>query len=293
MRRRFFLLSNPGAGIGGSTMTDDVTRLIARAGGTVMRDQAQDIDAARRMARSAAESGRYDCVIAAGGDGTIRQVAAALLGTSTPLGIVPVGTANVLAYEIGLQTNAEAVARMLLTGPSVRIACARANAEPFLLMAGAGFDARVVAGLDHRFKSRIGKAAYAGPLVGALVRPMDRLTVTVDHRHCEASWVVVANARHYGGRFVMAPRTSIQERGLQAILFKARNQAVLLSQIMSLALGRLDARAAKGRDVEIRACSHVSIASHHAVPAQLDGDAFGTTPLEIEAGTAELHLIVP
>lgn len=293
MRHRFFLLSNPGAGVSWSTLVDDVVRLLARAGADVMREQPSDIEAARRAARSAVQSGRYECVVAAGGDGTIRQVAAALLGGSTPLGIIPVGTANVLAHEIGLELTAGAIARMLLEGPTVRVSCARANAEHFLLMAGAGFDGRMVAALDHGFKSRIGKAAYAGPFIGALVQPMDRLSVTVDHRHHEASWVVVANARHYGGRFVMAPRTGIQERGLQAILFKARNRAVLLSQIMSLVLGRLDARAAERGDVEMLACSRVSIASQHPVPAQLDGDTFGTTPLEIEAGAAALQLIVP
>ena len=89
---------------------------------------------------------------------------------------------------------------MLLHGPAATIMCAHANNEPFLLMAGAGFDGRVIAALDHRFKSYVGKAAYAGPVLGALVRPIDVLTVTVDGSRHEASWAVIANARHYGGR---------------------------------------------------------------------------------------------
>ena len=64
-------------------------------------------------------SDRYDAVVAAGGDGTIRQVAAALLDAETPLGIIPVGTGNVLAHEIGLAANAHAVAHMLLNGPTI------------------------------------------------------------------------------------------------------------------------------------------------------------------------------
>ena len=116
------------------------------SGASLTRTIAADIVAARRAARMAADSGNYDAVIAAGGDGTIRHVAAALIGTETPLGIIPVGTGNVLAHEIGLAATAGAVAPMLLDGPIATVACAQANAEPFLLMVGAGFDARVLGG---------------------------------------------------------------------------------------------------------------------------------------------------
>ena len=183
-----------------------------------------------------------------------------------PLGIVPVGTGNVLAHEIGLAAKAACRRAHAAERPRHHCACARVNGEPFLLMAGAGFDGRVIAALDHRFKSYVGKAAYAGPMLGALVRPMDALTVTVDGRRHEASWAVVANARHYGGRFVLAPRTGIQERGLQAILFKAKNRAVLIGQLMALAMGTLDARCASHGDVEMLPCSRASITSHAPGP---------------------------
>jgi diacylglycerol kinase family enzyme len=293
MRRNFLFIANAGAGLIGSSLPDDVANTLRRAGATVTTQQPADFQAARRAAHDGAAAGRYDAVVAAGGDGTIRQVAAALLDTETPLGIVPVGTGNVLAHEIGLVRNAGAIAQMLLSGPTDTVSCARANQEPFLLMAGAGFDGRVIAALDHRFKSYVGKAAYAGPVLGALVRPMDALTVMVDGRRHEASWAVIANARHYGGRFVLAPRTGIQERGLQAILFKARSRAVLIGQLMALAMGKLDARAAGRGDVEMLPCAHATVTAPHPVPTQIDGDAFGDTPLEIEAGSAELQLIVP
>jgi len=293
MRRRFHLIFNPGAGVIGSPLLEASLRALERAGARITRSTPVDFHGVRRDARAAAASGKCDAVIAAGGDGTIRHVAAALLDQPLPLGIIPVGTANVLAQEIGLAPTANAVVPMLLEGPIIRVACARANDEPFLLMAGAGFDARVVATLNQRLKSRLGKAAYAGPLVGALIRDMDTLAVTIDGRRHEASWAVITNARHYGGRFVLAPRTGIQERGLEAILFKAKSRAELLAQLMSLALGRLHARAAEGGNVEMLPCSRVSITAHHPVPTQIDGDVAGTTPLEVEAGAEELQLIVP
>ncbi len=293
MRKRFFLMENPVAGIAGSALVEDVVRELGRHGALITRFRGADIAAARGAARKAAESGHYDAIVAAGGDGTIRHIATALLGAEADLGIIPVGTGNVLAHEIGLSPTPGAIARMLRDGPAVKVACAQANGEPFLLMVGVGFDARVVAALDQGLKSRLGKAAYAGPLLGAIIRPIDTLAVMVDgHRHA-ATWAVIANARHYGGRFVLAPRTGIQERGLQAILFKTRSRAALLGQLVSLAAGRLEPRAARGSDVAMLPCARVTVTAHHPVPIQIDGDVFGTTPVEVDAGTREVRLIVP
>ena len=293
MRHNFFISANPGAGLGSSPLVERVMTSLREAGAQIDCFWPKDIEAARLAVGEAAASGRYDAIVAAGGDGTIRQVAAALLGTDIPLCIVPVGTGNVLAHEIGLAPNAEAIAHMLLHGQSVTINCALANNEPFLLMAGAGFDGRVIAALDHRFKSMVGKAAYAGPVLGALVRPIDRLAVTVDGQHHEASWAVIANAGHYGGSFVLTPHTGIQQRGLQAVLFKAKNRSVLMGQMLSLVMGRLDQRSTDRGDVEMLDCTSATITAHHPVPAQVDGDAFGTTPLVIEAGSDQLQFILP
>jgi diacylglycerol kinase family enzyme len=292
-RRRFYLIANPGAGLNGAPLVEEVVNALLRAGAEVTLRQPADAAAGRAQAHEAASCGRYDAILAAGGDGTIRQVAARLIGTETPLGIIPVGTGNVLAHEIGLAHQSAAVVRMLLDGPVVEAVCARANGEPFLLMAGAGFDGRVIAALDHRLKSHVGKVAYAGPMLGALAHPVDTLTVTVDGRRHEASWAVIANASHYGGNFVMARGTGIRERGLQAILFKAKNRAVLVGQLMALAMGTLDGRSASHGDVEMLPCLKAVVTAQHPVPTQIDGDAFGATPLEIEAGAADLRLIVP
>jgi diacylglycerol kinase family enzyme len=293
MRRRFFFTTNPDAGLSGSPLADAVARVLHRAGAEVMRAHPESVEAARAGVRQAVASRRYDAIVACGGDGTIRQVAACLVGTEVALGIVPGGTANVLAHEMQLPSTPEAIGRALLDGRETDVVCARVNGEPFLLMTGVGFDARVISALNHRFKSLVGKAAYAGPVLGAIVRPMDVLTVTVDGHAHQASWAVVTNARHYGGRFVLTPRTGVQRRGLQTVLFKAKSRAVLIGQLLSLASGTLDARCANRGDVESLSCSHVTIACHRPVPAQVDGDGFGFTPLWIDQGDTHLRLIVP
>lgn len=278
------------AGIAGSTLVAGVVERLHAVGARVQQVEPDAASGARAHACAAARSRAYDAVIAAGGDGTIRQVAAGLVGSQTPLAIIPAGTANVLAYEIGLDARAGAVADVLLHGQPSQMFCARANGELFLLMAGAGLDARVLSALDQKLKSWVGKAAYAAPLFGALSRPIDCLNVTVDGRTCEANWVILANASHYAGRFMLAPRTRIDTPELQAILFKARNRSTLMSQIVSLAFGRLSAR---GGDVEMMSCTRALVTAANPVPTQLDGDLFGTTPLEVEAGTDRLRLLVP
>jgi len=293
MRRRFFLAVNTGAGLSRPWLVDEVTAALERTGASVARETLGEFAQIRRLVGAAARSLHYDAIVVAGGDGTIRAAAAGLSGTDVPLAIIPCGTANVLAQEIGLKATPELVCQMLRNGPQVPMACARANGEPFLLMAGAGFDARVVGGLNHALKGRIGKAAYTGPVLGALLRPLDTLSVTIDKRSYAASWVVIANARHYAGRFVLAPRTGIHQRGLEAVLFTARSRTVLIGQLLSLLRGRLDARAGQHGDVAMYQCSHVKVSAPGPVPVQIDGDAFGVTPLEAQAGTDAIHLIVP
>jgi diacylglycerol kinase family enzyme len=293
MRCRFFLVTNPAAGIGGRPLIEGVVGRLERSGAVVTRAPGGSLAEVRAAARDAAACGGFDAIIAAGGDGTIRQVACALIGFSTPLGIIPVGTGNVLAREIGLTINPAALAATLSSGRRVEVPCAEANGEPFLLMAGVGFDARVLADLDQRWKSRVGRLAYAGPVLAALARPLDELRVVLDGRPYRACWAVIANARRYAGGFVLTRRADIRRRGLEAVLFGVRSRRALAAQLLDLAAGRLDRRAARTADVVVVACRKATISSREVVPAQLDGDLFGSTPLEVNVGSAEVGLIVP
>lgn len=288
MRRRFFIVFNRTAGVPKPTFLSGVIALLTRAGAVLTWSTAADGDGARAQAEAAVRAGAVDAVVAAGGDGTVRQVLPALAGTATPLGLIPLGTGNVLAHELGLARTPEAVAKALLEGATDRVRCARANGELFLLMAGAGFDGRIVGALDQRLKVRLGQMAYAGPIVGALARPLDALDVIVDGEATTASWVVICNARHYGGRFLLAPRTTMAASGLDVVLFRSRNRRRLVGQLLALARGRLH----RGReDIEVRHGHRVTVTSAPPVPVQIDGDSFGATPLNIEADVAFVSLI--
>jgi diacylglycerol kinase family enzyme len=292
MRRRFFLIYNTRAGTARTATVDAVASALIAAGASVERATSACESDARSEAAQAARSGRYEAIVTAGGDGTVRQAAAAASGSDCPVGAIMLGTGNVLAHELGLPRSPAAIADMLMNGKTLDVPLGRANGEPFLLMAGVGFDGRVVAELDHRLKQRIAKAAYVPPVLKALAAPLDRLVVTCDGETSDATWVVVTNSRCYGGQFVLTDRTSLEKPGLIAVLFRARSKPQLIGQLVSLAMGRLMRRI--HGDVDMRPVRDVRIVSKaNPVPVQIDGDVFSSTPLHVEDSGARVRLIVP
>src|SRR5262245_16518374 len=105
MRRRFLVLVNAGAGLSQPWLVDEVAHALQRAGASVTRETLGEFAAIRQLAATAARSQRYDVVVAAGGDGTIRAAAAGMSGTDVPLAIIPCGNGNVMAQENGLKDS--------------------------------------------------------------------------------------------------------------------------------------------------------------------------------------------
>lgn len=290
MRRRFLLVRNPNAGLSGSTLLGDVVARLAGEQASVRVISAGSIDDAHRLVDEALASEPVDAVVAAGGDGTIRALAQTLSRWAVPLGIIPVGTGNVMAREIGLAPQGELVAQTLLTGRSVTIHGALANGQPFFLMAGIGFDGRIVHALNQPLKRTLGRAAYVPPILANVAKRIDDLLVVIDGKEEEANWVVAANSSHYGGAFIIAPGAHLDTPGLSAVLVKSSNRAELLLQLAYLAAGRFD----RCRGVTIRPFSRLkATARREQVPVEIDGDPFGYSPVEIEANGPKLDLIVP
>src|SRR5262249_30599366 len=208
------LIRNPIAGRRRQGLVDAVVRQLEAEGWAVeMVDTAAAGDA-RRLAESH-EVDRYAVIAAAGGDGTINEVVNGLAArgeSAPPLAIVPLGTANVLAHELGLAAKASAVARTIMSGRAVLVHPGQASGEGgragdpagdprcFSLMAGAGFDAKVVAGVSAPLKRRFGKAAYVwrSLIETRRYRPV-RYAVEIDGVSYEAASVIVTHSRHYAG----------------------------------------------------------------------------------------------
>lgn len=288
-RRRFLLICNPLAGRRGRELLRPTLEHLERAGSQITHAPAGSPDATRQAIAEAMALGGCDAVLIAGGDGSFRVAGSAMLDADVPIGLIPLGTGNVLAHELDLPQTPYEIARMLLDGATTTVHSATANGETFFLMAGVGFDGRVIARLDPRIKHRLGKIAYVSPVLQALAEDLPRLVVTIDGAPHAASWAVVSNACRYGGRFILVPHTHAGDHGLHAVVFKSRDRMALTRQLIDLARGTLLQRS----DVRMLPCRHVTILATEPTCVQIDGDPSGLTPLDIATSDAVVRVIVP
>jgi YegS/Rv2252/BmrU family lipid kinase len=289
--RTAVLISNPVAGPAPGRRPGAeavVAALLARGLPVTARVTAGPGDATV-LAREAIDSGA-DLIIAHGGDGTVHEVLQAMVGGSVPLGLWPVGTANVLARELGLPRTAAALADVLAVGRTRRISVGRAGQRYFVLMAGIGADADVIRGVSPALKRLTGQGAY---WLAACLRlrhwPPPRFVVEVDGREYPATFAVAANASTYAGGLMFAPHARMDDEVLDLCLFDVTSR---------LRFARYLAAARRGAHLGRPGvtCVTTSRARARGEPGrwvQVDGELLGPLPVDIECVPAALSLVVP
>lgn len=293
MRRRFALVYNATSGVARPRLLDGVVLALKQAGAEVFQLGARTAAEASARVREAAQSAAADAVIAAGGDGTFRAVAAGAAGTALPVGIVPLGTGNVIAHELGLPRSRAQIASILHSGPVIEASGGIVNGAPFFLMTGAGFDGQIVSKLNYRTKRALGRLAYTAPVLATLADGPRSFDAQIDGQSFEASWVIITNASRYGGSFRLTNETRVGADGLIAVVVEARSRLQLASASISLGLGRLIDPETRPRHVRVMPCRHARLGFTSTVAAEIDGDASGSTPLEVHTGGPVVRLIVP
>jgi diacylglycerol kinase (ATP) len=247
---------------------------------------------AEALAREAACDGA-SMVVAAGGDGTIAEVAKGLMGSSACLGVIPLGTANVVAHELSLPFEPRAVAAALAFGRTrplwPGVASGAAGTRLFVQMLGVGFDAQVVHRLPVTLKRALGRSAYALQTLRELaVYRFAPIHMLLDGEEMQASSVIVSKGRLYGGRFLLAPTACPAEPGFSVVLFDHSSIAAPLMYSAALPLGLLG-RAPGVRHVRAR---QIDFVGNEPMPAQADGDAAGWTPLSVTDAPAAIPIVV-
>ena len=244
---------------------------------------------------SAALADDYDRMVVAGGDGTINEAINGLADRRLPLAVVPLGTANVLAAEIGLGVHSSGVARAIADGPAATVALGRIRGRSgrmrrFSMMAGIGFDAHVVARVDPVLKRWTGKLAY---VVASLLQLRDHkdqvYEVTVDGRRYRAASVIVAKGHFYGGKFVVAPDARLHEPYLHVCLFGCAGRWAVIRYALALFAGQLH----RLPDITLIRAHKVEIDGPAGEPVQVDGDLDGELPVVIDIDDRVLRLAVP
>ncbi len=233
---------------------------------------------AEALAREAALRGEQ-MVVAAGGDGTIAEVANGLMGSNTRLGIIPLGTANVLAHELGLPFSPNTVAAALAFGRTSTLWPGQTHGPDgvrlFVQMLGVGFDAHVVHRLPTGLKKSLGKSAYVIQSIRELSRykfPVIRMRI--DQTETEAGSAIISKGRLYGGNFRLAPDAVPGEPGFSVILFDRVGPCAAAMYGAALPFNLL------GRTPGVRhmRAGRIDFLQNAEVPAQTDGDRAGLAP---------------
>jgi YegS/Rv2252/BmrU family lipid kinase len=236
-----------------------------------------------------------DLVVAAGGDGTVSLVANALVGTTMPLGIIPSGTANVLALELGIPQNLEQAAQLLVQGHTHRTLDAmRLGDQHFVLQIGIGLDALMIQQTDRQAKRRWGRLAYLATLAAQLVgyQPQ-RFTILIDGRRLRPrAWqILVANVGLLGAPPLRwGPRIEPDDGEIDLCIIHIRtllDYARIAVQVL-----RGHQRTAPNMHY-IRVREHVVIAADRSLPVQADGEIVGQTPVRISVVPHSVTLRVP
>lgn len=234
-----------------------------------------------RQARVLAERhlGDVQGVVAVGGDGTVSEVAAALVGTEIPLGVVPGGSTNIVAREAGVPAHHLAAARLLFSPHVVRaIDVGTCNEHHFLHMAGAGFDSRMFDLANPRLKRRVGWVAYLPAAARALRTAMAEYTIEADGIHLElrSPLVLVANgASIIDPRIRLLPDIRKDDGWLDLIVITATRPHELARVIGRLVTMQL----VKSPYVRRIRAKSITLRSTHPVPVELDGDVAVQTPV--------------
>jgi len=289
------IVTNPAAGTGGKGLAQARRHLEARGFKLAVEVTSATGDG-ERLAREAAEGGA-DMVIAHGGDGTVMDVMAGLVGTGLPLGLLPGGTGNVLAGNLGIGRSFVAAADVIASGVTRAIDLGRlttaAGSRYFAVNCAAGFAADLMAGTEQHHKRRFGVAAYVARaivMVSNLVRAHTRIEVDGVEHEGHAATVIVANCGHIVPGVLPLGAGIVPDDGrFDVAVIDATSYASALRLTWRLLQRRPDVDPGitfyRGRTIHIR--------TEPALPVEADGEPLGATPMTVELIPRALTVLVP
>jgi diacylglycerol kinase (ATP) len=299
VRQRIRIIANPvsGQGLSGRRARDVMIRLV-ELGCTVEVVETRCAGDARRIA---CEAKSVDALVAVGGDGTINEVANGYApGPAPPLGIIPSGTANVLAKEIRLPRKARDLADVIASGREIAWDAGRIRPgdRRFMLFVSAGFDAQVVHEFHRSRNGRIRMSDYVAWGVRTYMRcEVPKIRVELDGKveADPAAWVVVSNVRSYGGPIVLTPGAKYDDGYFEVMIQRRRHKAdtahLFGASLLTWAFG-VDARPA---DVTYHRARHVRLAPADGMPValQVDGDPGGFLPVDLSVEPGGVRILGP
>jgi diacylglycerol kinase family enzyme len=300
-----------------------VVAFLERYGWSVtLRETSRPLQATE-LARHAANRGAR-VVIAAGGDGTVNEVANALVNTHVALGVLPVGTTNSWALQMGIPAlnpllpGTQAVkmiaaleervarplplnyyrkvlldaARVLVEGHTVAVDVGEVSGRYFLMWAGIGFDAAIARSIPLKEKKALGSWAYVLPAIESASRFYSTdVWLNLDGKKVKVStpFIVVSNIQLYGGMIAIGARACVNDGKLDVCIFKGGGFLAFVEQAVKV----LAHKHLEDPKVEYYQCHEIAVESAHPLPVHVDGEPFTETPVAIHTVPSSLKVIVP
>lgn len=248
---------------------------------------------AEDLARDLSKIG-YPLIIAAGGDGTFNEVMNGIVLTGTRMGIIPMGTTNVLAKELGIEEDVDGAIMRILNGKehilSLGLITLTSQSPPisryFSLMAGIGFDGEAVYGCNETLKRFLGKGAYIISGLKTLLRfSPEPLTLSFDHESKKGYSAIVGKSSKYGGNFRVTPDASLFNKELYLCLMHRKGKIDILRYLFSI----LFSIHTTLKDITYESVAEITIEGRAKV--QIDGDYIGYTPASIRVAPDALRMV--
>ena len=302
---------------------DNVVAFLGRYGwSTNLRETSKPLEATQ-LARQAVSRGAR-VVIAVGGDGTVNEVANGLVNTDAALGVLPVGTTNSWALQMGIPAldpmlpGTQVVkmiadleeriarplpanyyrkvlldaARVLVEGRTVAVDMGELCGRHFLMWAGIGLDAAVANSISLKEKRALGSWAYVLPTIESAYRyPGADVCLNLDGKVVKVSTplIVVSNIQVYGGVMAIGARACVDDARLDVCIFKGNGFFTFVQHAVKV----LSHRILQDPNVEYYQCREIVVESPHSLPVHVDGEPFTRTPVAIHTVPSSLKVIVP
>ncbi len=286
--RSALLLANANSRNGGAM--DDARRALEKVGLAVTAIRTESRNELTPLISE--HGGNVDCIVAAGGDGTMNGVADGVIQTGLPLGVLPMGTANDLARTLGIPTDLDAAAAVIAAGRLQRIDVGEVNEHAFFNVASIGLSAELAAGLTPERKRRFGRLAYALTAINVLARarPFSATIVTKSgETRVKTLQIAVGNGRYYGGGMAVEEGAAINDGALDLYSLELKSVWKLAMMLRSFRSGSHGL----WKEVRTERCTAFEIRTRKPRPVNTDGDLITFTPARFIVKPGAIGVYVP
>jgi diacylglycerol kinase (ATP) len=244
---------------------------------------------ATELAKAARD--KFDLIIVAGGDGTINEVINGMADSKATLVIIPFGSTNVLAFELGIPDDPQKAAELITEGEKIKMDLGYTETSKesryFSMMLGVGPFAQVIKEMTTRYKKRWGRFAYPFGLIKLLFRYKWH-KIHVKHKVDSAGYfVIMANIKYYAGEFEIADKAKVRDGLLDLIIIDRKKPWDIFVLIFSFSIGRLNKYLRK----EYYQTKEANILSDHKMQIQVDGEVLGIAPVRVKIVPKTLNVI--